>query len=88
MLIPTQSDSLTLSIYRLSKFQLSAASNFNEDPDLKIWNVENIDFEKSFPTNTNMTYFACVKAEIIASEVETAKKVKNFFFRFLRYRKS
>ena len=35
----------------------------------------------SFPKNPNMTYFACVKAEIIAFEDDFAKKTKklNFF---------
>ena len=39
-----------------------------------------IDLEKSFPTNPNMTYFACIKAEIIASEVDFAKKSKKLIF--------
>ena len=39
-----------------------------------------IGLEESFPKNPNKTYFACVKAKIIASEVDTAKKEKTDFF--------
>ena len=39
-----------------------------------------MDLEKSFPTNPNMTYFTCVKAEIIAFEVDPANKTKKTDF--------
>ena len=51
-----------------------------ERPNSEIWHNEKIDLEKSFSTNPNMTYFACVKAEIIASE----KSKKLTFFNFRR----
>ena len=45
-----------------------------------IQKIDKIDLEKSFPTNPNMTYFACVKAEIIASKVDFANKTKKLIF--------
>ena len=47
--------------------------------------TEKIEDRKSVPTNPNMTYLGCSRAEIIASEVGSFKKrKKSHFFDFHR----
>ena len=84
-----------LFLYWSSKYQPSRTDNIRlpliliEGLIQKSWCAEKIDLEKSFPKIPNMTYFACVKAEIIASEVDFVKKSKKLiFFGFSQYRKS
>ena len=73
-----------LFLYWSSKFHASRHDNFRlpviliEDLIQKTSTL--IDLEKSFPTSPNMTYFACVKAVIIASEVDFANKTKKLIF--------